>query len=360
MKITKQVVYKHIRVTIIVTLIGLCFSLFFSNLSNLTIEFFTNNLLYSFIIGFSLLEANTLPELFIDRIVKWEDNPKKRIFVHIIIMLVFSSITIIIVNYLWFGLYHGDNFYDFIFKHGGYWIFVIQMMITIIIIFVLYSIEFFKQWRISVTNEEILKREKLSLEYESLKNQVNPHFLFNSLNTLSSLVYVDQDRAVEFIKQLSEVYRYVLEVKDVELVPLKTEIDFVNNYCFLQKIRFSENLRININLNNSGNIMVIPLSIQLLVENAIKHNIITKEKPLTIDIFKDNKHIIVKNNLQIKKTIKENKNDEKRDNHVGLENIKLRYKYLSKEEVVVEQPETENVGSEPKEFVVKIPLILKK
>jgi sensor histidine kinase YesM len=359
MKITKQVVYKHIRVTIIVTLIGLGFSLFFSNLSNLTIEFFTNNLLYSFIIGFSLLEANTLPELFIDRIVKWDDNPKKRIFVHIIIMLVFSSITIIIVNYLWFGLYHGDNFYDFVFKRGGYWIFVIQMMITLIIIFVLYSIEFFKQWRISVTNEEILKREKLSLEYESLKNQVNPHFLFNSLNTLSSLVYVDQDKAVKFIKQLSEVYRYVLEIKDVELVSIKTELDFVKNYCFLQKIRFSENLKININLNNSGNIMVIPLSIQLLVENAIKHNVITKERPLMIDIFNDEKYIIVKNNLQIKKTIKENRNDKNRDSHVGLENIKLRYKYLSKEEVIIKNPETEKIGAELKEFIVKIPLIKK-
>jgi len=275
-------------------------------------------------------------------------------------MLVFSSITIIVVNYLWFGLYHGNNYYNFIFKRGGYWIFVIQMMITIIIVFVLYSIEFFKQWRISVTNEEILKREKLSLEYESLKNQVNPHFLFNSLNTLSSLVYVDQDKAVKFIKQLSEVYRYVLEIKDIEFVPLKTEIDFVKNYCFLQKIRFSENLKININLNNSGNIMVIPLSIQLLVENAIKHNVITSEKPLMIDIFSDEKYIIVKNNLQVKKTIKENRNDKNRDSHVGLENIKLRYKYLLKEDVIIKNPETENIGSKPKEFIVKIPLIKKR
>lgn len=359
MKITKKIIYKHIRVIIIVTLIGFGFSLFFTNLSKLTFEIIADNLLYSFIIGFSLLEANTLPELFIDRIIKWEDNPKKRLMVHLIIMLVFSSIAIITVNYLWFGLYHGSNFYEFVFKRGGYWIFVIQMMITIIIIFVLYSIEFFKQWRISVTNEEILKREKLSLEYESLKNQVNPHFLFNSLNTLSSLVYVDQNKAVKFIKQLSEVYRYVLEIKDIEIVSLKTEIDFVKNYCFLQKIRFSENLKININLNNSENIMVIPLSIQLLVENAIKHNVITKEKPLMIDIFSDEKYIIVKNNLQIKKTIKETRDDKKRDRHVGLENIKLRYKYLSKEEVIVNNHETKNIGLEPKEFVVKIPLIKK-
>ena len=357
MKFSKEVVYRHLRVLIIVTLIGLGFSLFFSNLSKLTVKFFTDNLLYSFIIGFSLLEANTLPELFIDRIVKWEDNPKKRIMVHLIIMFVFSSITIIVVNYLWFGLYQGDNFYEFVFKLGGYWIFVIQMMITIIIVFVFYSIEFFKQWRISVTNEEILKREKLSLEYESLKNQVNPHFLFNSLNTLSSLVYVDQDKAVKFIKQLSEVYRYVLEIKDIELVSLKTEIDFVKNYCFLQKIRFSENLKIKIKLNNSENIMVIPLSIQLLVENAIKHNVITTERPLMIDVFNDEKYIIVKNNLQIKKTIRENRNEKNRENHVGLENIKLRYKYLSKEEVIVEHPETRNIRSGPKEFVVKIPLI---
>ncbi|MBI9037251.1 MAG: sensor histidine kinase [Bacteroidales bacterium] len=359
MKISKKTVFKHIRIIIIVTLIGFGFSLIFSNLSNLTYDALADNLLYSFIIGFSLLEANTLPELFIDRIVKWEDNPKKRIMVHIIIMLVFSSITIVGVNYLWFGIYEGNNFYNFIFKRGGFWIFVIQMMVTLIIIFALYSIEFFKQWRVSVTNEEILKREKLSFEYESLKNQVNPHFLFNSLNTLSSLVYVDQDKAVKFIKQLSEVYRYVLEIKDIELVPIETEIEFVESYCFLQKIRFSENLKININLNKSKNIMVIPLSIQLLIENAIKHNVITKEKPLTIDVFNDEKYIVVKNNLQIKKTIKEHRDDKNRNSHVGLENIKLRYKYLSKEEVIIKNPETENIESEPKEFIVKIPLIKK-
>jgi len=360
MKISKKTVFKHIRVTIIVTLIGLSFSLVFSDFSNITVKSLAINLLYSFIIGFSLLEANTLPELFMDRIAKWEENPIKRMIIHITIMLVFSIITIIVVNYLWFGLYEEKNFYNFVFKRNGYWIFLIQIMITIIIIFVIYSVEFFKQWRLSVTNEEILKREKLSFEYESLKNQVNPHFLFNSLNALSSLVYADQEKAVTFIKQLSEVYRYVLEIKDVEIVTIETEIEFVENYCFLQKIRFGENLKININLNISKNIMVIPLSIQLLVENAIKHNIITQEKPLAIDIFNDEKFIIVKNNLQIKKTIKENRDEKNRDSHVGLENIKLRYKYISKEDVIILNPETSNKETEPKEFIVKIPLIKKR
>lgn len=177
--------------------------------------------------------------------------------------------------------------------------------------------------RINAEQEEI-KKGVAQAQFESLKNQVNPHFLFNSLNVLSSLVRIDADLSEKFIDQLAKSYRYLLEQKDKELVPLKTEIEFVHAFSFLLKIRFEEKLRININLPAEVmNDFIAPLTLQLLIENAVKHNTISAEAPLIIDIFTDaNNYLIVKNNIQIRI-------QQIPSTGVGLKNITSRYHLLT-------------------------------
>ncbi|MEZ5084338.1 MAG: sensor histidine kinase [Bacteroidales bacterium] len=125
------------------------------------------------------------------------------------------------------------------------------------------------------------------------------------MNSLTSLVYQDQDQAAKFIKQLSEVYRYILEHKDNELVSLADEISFSENYIFLQKIRHGDSLRVNIGVANENQHFVVPVSIQILIENAIKHNEVSEDNPLTIDVFTNGEYIHVKNNKKPKTVLKE-------------------------------------------------------
>ena len=190
---------------------------------------------------------------------------------------------------------------------------------------------------------ERYQKESIAARYESLKNQVNPHFLFNSLNVLTNLVYNDQDKAALFIKKMSEVYRYVLDTRNKELVEWSAEIDFTESYIFLQQIRFGANLRIN---NRVGALAgrVVPLAIQMLIENAVKHNEISSEKPLEITIRNDESFIYVENRIQLRS------NPLEVHSGVGLENIKKRYEFLKTEPVQVIRTE--------EDFIVKIPLIM--
>lgn len=177
--------------------------------------------------------------------------------------------------------------------------------------------------RVNSEREEI-EKGVAQAQFESLKNQVNPHFLFNSLNVLSSLVHIDPDLSEKFIDQLARSYRYLLEQKDKELVALKTEIEFVHSFSFLLKIRFEEKLKINIKLPAEAmNDLIAPLTLQLLIENAVKHNTISLEEPLIIDLFMDSdNYLVVKNNLQIRV-------QRMPSTGVGLKNIINRYKLLT-------------------------------
>jgi hypothetical protein len=197
-------------------------------------------------------------------------------------------------------------------------------------------------------NTQLLKlqKENLQSQFEVLKQQVNPHFLFNSLNVLTSLIKVDPDLAEKFTERLSKVYRYVLENKDKDLVTLTTEMDFLRAYVFLIDIRFQGKVFVNINFNEKETEgFVVPLALQLLIENAIKHNTFSKKSPLHVTMFVDNKNFLnVMNNLQSRET-------QMVSTGVGLANISKRYALLSEEEPVFELNESQ--------FIAKIPLIKK-
>ncbi len=205
------------------------------------------------------------------------------------------------------------------------------------------AIYFYDQLRRSILEKEAAKQAQIHSELESLRNQVNPHFLFNSMNTLMNLVMEDQKIAVSFLRKLSKVYRYVLENREDELVPLQKELDFIYSYVFLQKERFKENLDVAFDIPESYlSHQIIPLSLQILFENAIKHNIASRKKPLKIKVFVAGDKLIVQNNLQRKEQVMHS-------TKVGLENIKTRYQYFTKETVQIEETSAH--------FMVHIPLI---
>jgi LytS/YehU family sensor histidine kinase len=203
------------------------------------------------------------------------------------------------------------------------------------------TVLFFKNWKEATVQQEELKRAHLALQYQTLKDQVRPHFLFNSLSSLVTLINTDQEKATQFVHKLSDVYRYVLEQRENELVSLSEEMKFVEDYIFLQKIRFGESLRISIELNPNPGRMVIPLSLQLLIENAIKHNEVSAEQPLHIEILSTAEHhVIVKNSLQ-KKELSE------KSPGTGLNNLRTRIAFFSEVPMVVHE--------EAEAFIVRIP-----
>jgi PAS domain S-box-containing protein len=190
-----------------------------------------------------------------------------------------------------------------------------------------------------------LQKENLQSQFDVLKQQVNPHFLFNSLNVLTSLIKLEPDLAEKFSEQLSKVYRYVLENKDNELVDLNTELNFLDAYIFLLNIRFVDKLRVNINISTDRRSdRIIPLAMQLLIENAIKHNIMSKSEPLSIDVFIDEDNFLnIINNLQERPS-------QLVSTGVGLKNIQNRYLLLNNTEPVFEKTESH--------FIAKVPLVL--
>lgn len=176
---------------------------------------------------------------------------------------------------------------------------------------------------------EQLKRENVQSQLETLKNQVNPHFLFNSLNTLAAIIPEDVDLAVEFVQKLSKVYRYILEIRDAQVVRLRDELVALQAYNFLLQIRFSTNLRIRVALpENRLDDWIVPLSLQMLIENAVKHNTISTQKPLVIEVFVEKDNVIVRNNLQ-------RKNQSTDSTGLGLPNIQNRYQLLANQPVHV-------------------------
>jgi sensor histidine kinase YesM len=200
-----------------------------------------------------------------------------------------------------------------------------------------------QRWKISIFQSEKLKRQQAEMKYAALTSQVNPHFLFNSLNTLASIIPKSTEMSLKFIGRFSEIYRYVLDSKDKYLVEVEEENRFIQAYIFLQKSRFGESINFEINLDSTVLKQLIPpLSIQLLVENAIKHNEISAEKPLRINITSSNDFLIVTNNYQSRPSDEESAG-------IGLNNLKARYELLTDEKPVFQV--------ENQEYVAKIPLI---
>jgi two-component system, LytTR family, sensor kinase len=221
--------------------------------------------------------------------------------------------------------------------------YLLYFLMTLVLNLIYFGIAYFFNWKKELINLGGIQREQAIVKYNSVRNQLNPHFLFNALSSLNSLIFENQQLASDFLQQLSKVYRYVLQNKDKETVTVSTEIDFISHYITLLKIRYGTAIEFHIGLNDTAmERQIVPVTIQILIENAIKHNVVSIKLPLKISIATKGDYLIVENNI-IRKPIVESSNKQ------GLNNLVTFYKYLSINQLMIE--ETKN------SFKVNIPLI---
>ena len=218
-----------------------------------------------------------------------------------------------------------------------------NLLYSLIIIFFLELMYYFRNWTTAVTESAAIKQKTIETQLDALKGQVNPHFLFNSLNTLSSLIHSNPSEAVNFVHKLSGVYRYLLQSSDKNLIRLQRELDFLGAYLHLLQARFGKALNFSITIDPAyEDHLVPPLTLQLLVENAVKHNIVSINQPLLVEVYTVNDKLVVKNNLQKRKTPVVS-------HHIGLVNLFTRYSLVTDVEVQIEET--------TEAFVVNLPLI---
>ncbi|MFT3702159.1 MAG: histidine kinase [Agriterribacter sp.] len=200
------------------------------------------------------------------------------------------------------------------------------------------------KWKSFIVEAEGLKKAQLQSELDNLKSQVNPHFLFNSINSLSSLISEDPEKAQKFLQEMSKVYRYLLQNNERELAPLYIELDFLNSYFHLLKTRYENGISMTISVDTKYyQYLLPPLTLQMLIENAVKHNAILEKSPLQISLqVNDEEKLVISNNKQLKTTAIES-------NKIGLKNIKAKYTLLKQDEVLVNEDEHC--------FTVTIPLV---
>jgi sensor histidine kinase YesM len=209
-------------------------------------------------------------------------------------------------------------------------------------LFVCCIVFFYATWRQAIEREQKLREENLRYRYRTLKTQINPHFLFNSLNTLSEIVYTDANKADNYIQKLSGVYRFILDNEETDLLPLEEELTFVEHYFSLQKERYGDKIDLTIAVENPDRFKIIPISLQILIENALKHNSSSEDKPLKINISVENRYLIVSNNIQRKNILSDSSG-------TGLLNLKERVKLIMNREMIIFQ--TNDL------FIVKLPII---
>jgi LytS/YehU family sensor histidine kinase len=273
----------------------------------------------------------------------WLEQPLKRFILVVIEIVVYSilayGIVQTIINLIVIGkLPHFITSFNL-----SYWSFPVALSFFIALF--ISAISFFKSWKKEVYEKQKIENEMLTYKYEALRNQINPHFMFNSLNVLTDLVYEDKKKAVEFIYKFSDIYRYVLDSRDKELVPIEDELTFIDKYVFLLKTRFEDKLIIEINVKPQPNELIVPLALQLLIENAVKHNEISTKNKLVVEIKKENDNYIVVSNPIQPKSIGDISIE------IGLKNLKQQYLFFTDNEVLINKDN--NV------FSVKIPIIIK-
>jgi len=294
------------------------------------------------IISYVFYELYYFTEKRINKTLKWTDNSHKRFWIQLGYTSIITVVVVLALRFVLVFLVSGNTMIlvldESIILAGSLILCLAYNLLAL-------SLVLLNKWRFTLAENERFKKENAEFKFEVLRNQINPHFLFNSLNTLSSVMYENVDTAANFIRRLSEVYRYVLENRQKDLVTLETELKFIEAYKYLFELRFTDRLMFKINIDSKLNDMLIaPMTIQLLVENAVKHNVISAKKPLEISIFSDADKLIVSNNYQYKPV-------ESYSSGMGLKNIKSQYAFFTKRLV-----EIENTSDK---FTVRIPLLLK-
>lgn len=301
--------------------------------------------MYSFFLGISNYAVNN----FLNRKISWTEKTNTRIIIGVVVIILVNVIVCTICSYLNYVVIQKvakpEEFFAGKYSFANWFTINIALLISAF----MHAKGFMEELK-KVSKKEVVEQKLIAksanAQFESLKNQLDPHFLFNSLNVLDALIEENPHQAQKFTNDMSKIYRYVLDQKDKELVTVEEEIEFAKTYCGLLKTRFEDSVSFDFNVEESvKQQFVVPLSLQLLLENAIKHNHATSKKPLCIRIYSENGFLCIENNLQAREIIRE------RDG-IGLSNIVQRYSILTDKNVFIEKSE--------EFFKVKIPVLTQK
>lgn len=313
-----------------------------------TFENYLFTLLISLMYSFGYMVPNHLYNDFLDKNLSWTEETTKRTIWAIVGTLIINVFLTYTLNYINFVVIQGLKSEEFFSPKWNFtnWFFINLALLVSSFLHARGFMLAMKQNAKKEVVEQKLIAKSANAQFESLKNQLDPHFLFNSLNVLSSLIDENPNQAQQFTASMSKIYRYVLEQKDKELVSVEEEINFAKTYCELLKTRFEDSVSFEFQISNEDQKgYVVPLSLQLLLENAIKHNFATAAKPLHIKIFTENGNLIIENNLQAREL-------PNKSTGVGLANIVSRYNLLTDRNVFVEKSETF--------FRTKLPILTEK
>lgn len=306
------------------------------------------------LIGFAMISINTI----LNKSISWRKHLSLRFIVEIVTGMVLTGFAAIMYIFIFLmpdftsnSKIEMDTIYEGFIKLG-----ILSIVITYIYSLINFSIFSFKQYNKSQVESIKSDRIQLDLRFDALKSQLNPHFLFNALNTISSLIYVDILKAEKYVRQLAKTYDYILSTEEKKLVSFQTELEMLRAFFFMHKIRYDDyiNLQIDPELDKLNGV-IPPFALQILVENALKHSVISEESPLKIEIFNENnKHLVVRNNIiykpedQSSMNILLNRQKASESYKIGLSNIKKRYRFLSNKEIEI----TKN-----SHFTIKLPII---
>ncbi len=325
-------------------LFGIIFSIVYQQYSLKGIgSTFLASAMFSFGIGF----GNGFLNDYLNTKWDWITQTKQRVTAGIIGTIIYTIPVVLGINYLlWITIGGAD--YTMFFTGSRLYIHLFYLIISFGVSSFLHAKAFMTNWKIAMTQEstkqEIVAKTETA-KFESLKSQLDPHFLFNSLNVLTSLIGENPHKAEKFTTKLSKVYRYVLEQRNKDLIPVLEEIKFANTYMELLGMRFEDAVKFEIPSSiTNENLKIVPLSLQLLLENAVKHNVVSSSKPLIIRIYEQDNYLIIENNINPKQAIGQG-------TRVGLRNIVDRYGLITDKNVILE--------NNNKIFKVSLPLLIK-
>ncbi|WP_341221225.1 2TM domain-containing protein [Polaribacter atrinae] len=349
MKTSNTNIYKKIKTDFIVcTKLTVVFGVIFIVINQ---QFGLKGIGFTFLISgmysFTLGLGNGIINEYLNTKWDWVKETNKRVWSGIIATVIYTVIAVLIIHYIQYILLFGNSVENF-FKGYLVWVHLFAIIFSLGVAAFLHAKGFMVNWKSAMTQESTQQQIVAKTEtakFESLKNQLDPHFLFNSLNVLTSLIGENPAQAEKFTTKLSKVYRYVLEQRNKDLVPIDEELKFAKTYMQLLEMRFEDAVKFNIPDSISTNeLKIVPLSLQLLLENAVKHNVVSSSKPLTISIYEEDGYLIIENNVNPKEAIG-------KSTKVGLQNIADRYGLITQKGVKIE--------NNNKIFKVSLPLLYK-
>lgn len=303
---------------------------------------FAIHLMYAFV----LTAINAYFFQYLNTKFTWKNNSKKRLIIGAVGSISLTMVGLVLLRFVTLVVVLGKPIERFINDSNAYTYYLFGLTITIVASLMFHTIYFYKALTEKRVEEQQIVAKTETAKYESLKSQIDPHFLFNSLNVLTALIGENPKQAEKFTTKLSKVYRYVLEQKSKDIIHLDEELHFAKTYMELLKMRFENAVTFEIPENSSNpKLKIIPLSLQLLLENTIKHNVVSEENPLKVSIREENGYLVITNNYSPKSVLE-------KGTKIGLKNIVDRYNLITLRKVYIEK--------NSQKFTVKLPLLTQK